>query len=656
MENQADQSGAQQAPVSQCSNAACQTTFTSAVQHCLTCGALLKGTLLSGRFRIESLLGRGGMGAVYSATDLALERLVAVKVLAPAAGVAGDAPQELRARFFREARVAAQLDHPNIVPVLHFDIDGPLAYLVMSLLTGGTLAKRLRPRQPIGPATVALWLHQIADALDYAHQRPQPIIHRDVKPGNLLFHEDGRLCLADFGIARVIAGGETGEAAHLTRTGMVLGSLAYMAPEQINGRAIPASDQYSTAVVIYEALTGMLPFDASDNYGLIIQHASAAPRPPSEHVPDLPGGVNAVLLRALAKQPTERFPTMSAFAEAFEASLATAPAARITGQAWQRATRPIMQPAAFQRSEDQGWEDLLPDDERGDHPTEMATRLRPPHGQTAMYWGAPPQRPPAPSRRPWLMPTLFAGLALVLLCVAALAGLSVLNQQTNNANASHTATAGSTPSPTPSPTPDPHLAALMAAESQQPLFQDDLVNNSQHWTVTGGRFEDNGLRLTRSNSRSGSAASALHSGIQADNVDIEVDVSVNSAKTTFGFVFLPVFGSGRVIAFTAAQGDYSVAQVVYLLRTFTVDRNTARTGSNLSLALTPNTPYRLAVLIHEGDIQVFLAPQGQPLQFIQDIPYDPWLDGENRFGLVNVTTGSGSTTVTYSHLKIYPLA
>lgn len=129
--NQQEQSGEHQSPASQCSNASCQATFTSPVQHCLTCGALLKGTLLSGCFRVEELLGRGGMVAVYRATDLALGRAVAVKVLAPGSGVAGDAPQELRARFFREARVAAQLDHPNIVPVLHFDIDGPLAYLVM---------------------------------------------------------------------------------------------------------------------------------------------------------------------------------------------------------------------------------------------------------------------------------------------------------------------------------------------------------------------------------------------------------------------------------------------------------------------------------------------------------------------------------------------
>src|SRR5215831_14332012 len=191
--NQQEQSGALEASASQCSNPTCQATFTTPVQHCLTCGALLKDALISGRFRVEALLGRGGMGAVYRATDLALERAVALKVLAPSAGLAGDAPQELRARFFREGRVAAQLDHPNIVPVLHFDIDGPLAYLVMPMLTGGTLAQRLCPGQPTDPVLVAGWLQHIAAALDFAHQRPQPIIHRDVKPGNLLFHADGRL-------------------------------------------------------------------------------------------------------------------------------------------------------------------------------------------------------------------------------------------------------------------------------------------------------------------------------------------------------------------------------------------------------------------------------------------------------------------------------
>ena len=646
--NQQEQSGALQSPAGQCSNPTCQATFSSPVQHCLTCGALLKDALISGRFRIEALLGRGGMGAVYRATDLALERAVALKVLAPSAGLAGDAPQELRARFFREARVAAQLDHPNIVPVLHFDIDGPLAYLVMPLLTGGTLAKRMRPRQPCDPVTVASWLHQIAAALDFGHHRPQPIVHRDVKPSNLLFHEDGRLCLADFGIARVAAGGtESGEAAQLTRTGMVLGSLSYMAPEQINGHAVPASDQYSTGVLLYEALTGVLPFEAADNYGLIIQQVSATPTSPSEHVPTLPGGVDAVVLRALAKQPEERYPTVSALAEAFEAALTSAPTAQIA-RPHQRATLPIASPPAFQVEDDLSKSEPLPGDLRGERPTEAVTILR--HSAAWAPAGMPPQAPSAaPSRRNWIMPGIFIGLMVIMLCVVGLAGWGLLNHD-NNTQASATATAGVSPTPTQSDATR-YTNLLSAIELTTPVFQDALHRGTQNraWIVTSpGTFTNDGLRLpTRTIIKRG-ADVTVHATIAKSFSlsDVEVDVSITNSSVIYGLGFFPIGEAGHAL-YLNGDGEYAA-----MVADASGSNQTIQWASNPALALTPNQTAHFEVIIQANQFVIFLDKQ-----FITTAPFSPDFSSSNFFALFSaIQNDKPSATVTFSNLKVFSVS
>jgi serine/threonine protein kinase len=655
-------SGANQAAPLQCSNPACQTTFTTPVQQCLTCGALLSGMLLSERFRIEALLGRGGMGAVYRAIDLALSRQVAVKVLAPGAGLAGDAPAELRARFFREARLAAQLDHPNIVPVLHFDIDGPLAYLVMPLLTGGTLARRTRPRQPVDPAVVAGWLHQIAAALDYAHQRPHPIVHRDVKPGNLLFHEDGRLCLADFGVARVVAGSESSETAQLTRAGVVLGSLSYMAPEQINGHAVPASDQYSTGVLLYELLTGALPFEAADNYGLIIQHVNATPVPPSEHAPNLPADIDAVVLRALAKQPEERFPTMSMLAAAFEKALTSAPTARILA-GLPRATMPADSPLALSPAEDP----------RGDMPTQAATMLHHSAGMPPSFQGAPLvtrpdlppyQAPPQPPRHNRWMLGAFVGLAMLLLCVMALIGLRVLGQNAkSHANTpTGVGTVTQLPSPTPTTQADYYQALLAAAENGAPSFQDPLTSG-RGWVRAGNALfvAGDGLHLSspvgrekHSDNNTAQNSSAFHDRVPFSNCDIEVDLRFSGSQVAYGFAFLPPIASKHAIVLVS-NGSFVIATVVQRNGIFTVSNE--QQSSDSGLAVAPNMTYHLAMLIQGTQVSFFLAPQGQPLQYILTTTYSPAFDGSGVFALVNFTPNDQPPTeLVYSNLVIYPLA
>ncbi len=648
--NQQEQTGASQASAGQCSNATCQTVFTTPVQQCLTCGALLKGMLLSQRFRVEALLGRGGMGAVYRATDLALERAVAVKVLAPSAGVAGDAPQELRARFFREARLAAQLDHPNIVPVLHFDIDGPLAYLVMPLLTGGTLAKRLRPRQPSDPALVSLWLRQIAAALDFGHQRPQPIVHRDVKPSNLLFHEDGRLCLADFGIARVVAGTESGESTHLTRTGIVLGSLSYMAPEQINGRAVPASDQYSAGVVLYEALTGVLPFDTADNYGLIIQHSSVMPAPPSEHVPTLPRGVDAVVLRTLAKQPEERFPTVGALAEAFEAARLNRPTAQVTVPAQRSAPLPIPPRATLQLGENLSGENPLGDDLRGELPTQAATMMRP-----SGVWSpgaAPPVRPPVtPTRRNWWLPALFIGVIVILLCVVGLAGLSVLrhNAQTQ---AALTPTASVSLSPTATPTPTQaqlYERMLLTAENNRPVYSDDLTKRG-NWVVTvPGRFEADGLHLpTHTLAGRLAGEQTLIAANTREPVflsDIEFSVEFTGANVSYGLIF-PSQPQPYLALVLNTQGYYGVAY----LYTDSSKNSFSDLSQDARVALTAGSLYHIEVLVEQNQFVLFIEKH-----FIAVLPITQSFPTTAFLGLfTNNAKGNPAADVIFSHLTIYP--
>jgi serine/threonine protein kinase len=511
-------------------------------------------------------------------------------------------------------------------------------------MTGGTLSKRMLPRQPCDPVMVAGWLHEIAAALDYGHHRPQPIVHRDVKPSNLLFHEDGRLCLADFGIARVAAGGtESGEAAQLTRTGMVLGSLSYMAPEQINGHAVPASDQYSTGVLIYEALTGVLPFDAADNYGLIIQHVSAPPPPPSEQAPNLPGGLDAVVLRALAKQAEARYPTVSALAEAFEAALTSAPTAQLA-RPRPHTTRPVARPVV-QLEDDPSKSEPLPGDLRGERPTEAATILR--HSAAWAPAGAPPQMPPAgPNRRNWIMPGIFIGLVVIMICVVGLAGLSLLNRN-NNTQASATATAGISPTPTQSDATR-YTTLLDSIELTTPVFQDALHRGSQNraWVVTSpGTFTNDGLRLpTRTLVKRG-ADVTVHATIQKSFSlsDVEVDVSITNNSVIYGLGFFPADAAGYAL-YLSGDGQYAA-----VVASTNSTNQTIPWANNPALALTPNQTAHLEILIQSNQFVIFVDKQ-----FITTVPFSPDFTDSNLFALFSqIQNDKPTATVTFSNLKVF---
>ncbi len=262
-----------------------------------------------GRYVLSRKLGAGGMAEVWEAFDEGLHRSVAVKVVRDE--IAGEA--EFRERFIREARLAAGLEHPRILPIYDFGTEAGVTYLVMPLLPGGSLRERIAG--PMHPEEAIDCLASIAAALDHAHARG--VLHRDVKPSNVLVDASGSLLLADFGLAK-----STAVSSELTAAGMVVGTPAYMAPEQAIGRPVDArADQYALGVLAFELLTGRTPFRSESPFAVLDKHLREAPPPPSTFVPSLPPSVDAVLARALAKLPQERFATCREMVEALAGAL-----------------------------------------------------------------------------------------------------------------------------------------------------------------------------------------------------------------------------------------------------------------------------------------------------------------------------------------------
>ena len=256
------------------------------------------GRVLGGRYRLIREIARGGMGAVWQAEDTLLDRQVAVKLLHPQFA---DDPEFLE-RFRREARAAARLSHPNIVSIYDVgeDVETRTPFIVMELVDGENLKERIQRAAPLAEREIRSLGAALAATLEYAHSRG--IIHRDVKPQNVLLGEDGRPRLTDFGIAQAMA------SKGLTRTGAVMGSVHYMAPELVRGRvAAPQSDQYSLGAVLYEMATGRVPFEADTDLAVALAHVEqipAAPRALNAHLgPDL----ERIIMRALAKSPDDRF-------------------------------------------------------------------------------------------------------------------------------------------------------------------------------------------------------------------------------------------------------------------------------------------------------------------------------------------------------------
>ena len=268
--------------------------------------------ILDGRYRIREVLGVGGMGVVFLADDLGLDRTVAIKVLPPELS----RDDNVVSRFRREARTAARLDHPGIVPIHRVESESGLHYFVMKYVAGRSLETVLAAEGPVPIPFVTRVLREAAAALAHAHR--QGVVHRDVKPDNIMIDTDDRVLIADFGISTIsqVSSGAT-TVAKLTESGGVIGTPHYMAPEHALGQAVDGrTDQYSLAVVGYQMLTGRVPFDDETPHAIVHLHISEAPPRLATLRPDVPQHLAAAIARAMSKSPGNRFATMEEFAAA----------------------------------------------------------------------------------------------------------------------------------------------------------------------------------------------------------------------------------------------------------------------------------------------------------------------------------------------------
>jgi serine/threonine-protein kinase len=353
-------------------------------------------TVLAGRYRMGPVIGRGGMGEVRAATDTALDRPVAVKLMR--ADLADD--PNLRRRFEREARAAARVSHPNVIAIFDVGEDDGVPFIVMERLPGRTLADELA-RGALAEPRVCAVATEMLDALAAAHDLG--VVHRDIKPGNVLLRDDGRIAIADFGIAKV-----ADDAAHTT-TGMTFGTGRYLAPERLLGDpATPASDVYSVGVVMFEALTGRPAFEATAPLALAHAVASETPQFTDVDADHLDPRLRAVVDRALAKDPEHRFASAREMCDA------------LTGRSAPHAapTLPVRTAADPTRRTAPRTERLPAPDRAQPTPTATPTPIRATH-----------------ARRRWVL-----AVAAVLVAAGVTAGVVVASDDGGSSNPATTAT------------------------------------------------------------------------------------------------------------------------------------------------------------------------------------------------------------------------
>lgn len=373
-----------------------------------------------GPYQIVAPLGEGGMAAVYKAYHPAMERYVALKILPRDFA----SKPEFVARFKQEAKVVAGLQHPHILPVFDFGEAEGYTYLVMPFIKSGTLTDLLKG-EPLPLEQARSLISQIGGALDYAHARG--LVHRDVKPSNVLIDESGNCLLSDFGLAKILEASEK-----LTMSGAVMGTPAYMSPEQGLGRTLDGrTDVYSLGVILYEMATGRTPYKAETPMAVMLKHISAPLPPPSSVQPGLPESVEAVILKALAKEPEDRYQTAGAMVKALQAAGAGAGSA----------TQPVMAKAT------------LPGTPAAEKTTlgEATRQVKTPKQQATVLTGPPRGRGASP--------ILLGGLALVgVLVVGLIVGAVALSRMA----------IGAVPAPTPVATAKPEITPVLIPTKPQP--------------------------------------------------------------------------------------------------------------------------------------------------------------------------------------------
>lgn len=418
--------------------------------------------LVDNRYRIVRPLGSGGMADVYLAHDSVLDRDVALKVMS--GRYAED--EEFVERFRREAQSAAALSHANIVSIYDRGVseDGTY-YIAMEYLSGGTLKDRILKRGALPPRTAAAVALQIAEALQAAHK--SGVIHRDIKPHNILITDSGDLKVTDFGIARAAS------SSTMTRTGLILGTAHYISPEQAMGEHVgPASDLYSLGVVLYEMLTGELPYDADTPIGIAMKHVNGHLRPPNEINPRIGAGLNAVTMRLLAKDPMDRYASAAELIDDLE---------RVIGGLEPASATTLM----------------------------MTTRAMPAVEATRV--GPPPREQKRNKRRGIVMPIVLALLALAILAPIVWAGYNLLGGSQENKQPQKSA---------PKPAPQiavPSLVGMKLDEARKKYGDDFKIEDNR---VKSQKPVDTILEQDPSGGKAekGSVISVVVSGTQVADV------------------------------------------------------------------------------------------------------------------------------------------
>jgi serine/threonine protein kinase len=357
-----------------------------------------------GDYRIVDILGRGGMAHVYRGFDKKLQRYAAVKVIDANLLSSNESEDEYRARFQREARSIAHLNHPNIVGVYQFGEAGTLYYMAMAFIEGRDLGHILKEHAEDGTeiptVDIIQIIRDISAALDHAHH--QGVIHRDIKPSNIMVTRDGRAILTDFGLALSVPEGSIGN---------TFGSAHYIAPEQAisSAKAVPQSDLYSLGVVLFQMLTGKVPFDDPSAMSVALKHLSEPPPPVRHYNPKIPVTAEKVVMKALEKEPSKRYRSGEAFADALEEALL---GSMVDGRPASKPTHPSKAKLAT-----------------GEYRRLSQSNLRPPTASSPVSLSKAPAKP----ARRRVSPVLIAGVALIFIAAAVIGALALRNVNSGGA-------------------------------------------------------------------------------------------------------------------------------------------------------------------------------------------------------------------------------
>lgn len=458
---------------------------------------------------LEKLIGQGGMGAVYLARQARPSRYVAVKVLLPFKTNA-EVQQEYLARFRREADLIASLEHVNIMPIYEYGEQDGITYLVMPALPGGNLRDVLAKHGALPLRETLNYIEQAAAALDYAHAHG--VIHRDIKPSNCLLHSDGRLVLADFGIARVIHDESSTIGATLTGTGMIVGTPEYMAPEMARGEPIDArADIYELGVVLFQMLSGQVPFKGTTPLVVVVKHLEE--QLPSLHQlnPAIPAAVDRVVQKATAKRREDRYRSAGELAQALRLAITSADYSSDTvarNAPTVLSSQPIGLPPptpAHETLPTVGAEEAMnfaamsiSERQRGQAPFTGPITPTPLSSPLTPYPVRGPTEQPLAALRPWLL-----AITALLVIAVAIGGVFVgLQLRGISSTPLPTATLAPVPSPTPTPiptpteiptpTPTPPSSPAQIAQAVVQQYYDDINNRDYQAAYNLRQFSDQG--------------------------------------------------------------------------------------------------------------------------------------------------------------------